>query len=72
MPAELPPEKRKHPIPRVQRYYMVVIFTLTASLLFADQNLLAPNLTMIAQEFNMNAIERDRQGPCLHPLMLLR
>ena len=29
--------------------YMVTIFCITASLLYADQNLMAPNLTAIAQ-----------------------
>lgn len=33
---------------------MVAIFTLTASLLYADQNLMAPNLTAIADEFGFN------------------
>ena len=39
---------------------MVVVFTLTASLLFADQNLLAPNLSIIAREFHMDPVQRDR------------
>jgi hypothetical protein len=47
-----------HPIPRLQRYYMVAIFTLTASLLYADQNLMAPNLTAIANEFGFNEEEK--------------
>jgi hypothetical protein len=34
----------KHPFSLGQRRYMVVLFCLTASLLYADQNLLAPNV----------------------------
>ena len=50
--------ERKHPIPTWQRYYMVAIFTLTASLLYADQNLMAPNLTAIAEEFHFTEEEK--------------
>jgi len=39
---------------------MVAIFTLTASLLYADQNLMAPNLTAIAEEFGFNEDEKIR------------
>lgn len=59
-----------HPIPRLKRYYMVAIFTLTASLLYADQNLMAPNLTAIAEEFGFNEEEKVRwrplEGNCTH------
>ena len=65
MSPPLPPERRKHPIPNFKRYYMVAVFTLTTSLLYADQNLMAPNLTAIAEEFHMDAIERD-QSALLH------
>lgn len=34
---------------QVSKAYSVVIFCLTAGLLFADQNLMAPNLTSIAE-----------------------
>ena len=34
-----------HPIGRAKRYYMVFIYCAVASLLSADQNLMAPNLT---------------------------
>lgn len=34
---------------QVSKAYAVVIFCLTAGLLFADQNLMAPNLTSIAK-----------------------
>jgi MFS family permease len=37
------------------------LFSITTVLLFADQNLMSPNLTTIADEFNMNDEERDRK-----------
>lgn len=37
-----------HPIGRAKRYYMVFIYCAVASLLSADQNLMAPNLTCVA------------------------
>lgn len=43
-----------------RRMYMVAIFCLTAALLYADQNLLAPNLTAIADDFGFDAQEKDR------------
>ena len=49
-----------HRIPTLQRYYMVMIFTLTASLLYADQNLMAPNLSIIAEEFGFNEEEKTK------------
>ncbi|CAL5223333.1 g5832 [Coccomyxa viridis] len=49
-----------HRIPSLQRYYMVTIFTLTASLLYADQNLMAPNLSIIAEEFGFNEEEKTK------------
>lgn len=39
--------------------YVLVLFTLVNLFLFADQNLLAPNLTVIAKEFGMTDQERD-------------
>ena len=42
-----------------QRKLATLLYLLTTSLLFADQNLLAPNLSAIATEFNFNDIERD-------------
>ncbi len=56
------PADAAHPIPLVQRVYMVAIFTLTAALLYADQNLMAPNLTAIAREFHFNDEQRDRRA----------
>ena len=62
MPRSVPAVSPRtgHPIPRLKRYYMVAIFTLTASLLYADQNLMAPNLTAIAEEFGFNEEEKVR------------
>lgn len=45
---------------QVSKAYAVVIFCLTAGLLFADQNLMAPNLTSIAKSFGFSEDERDR------------
>ena len=42
-----------------QQAYTVIILGLTTMFLYADQNILAPNLTMIAEEFDMNEKERD-------------
>jgi MFS family permease len=39
----------------------VILFSLCTVLLFADQNLMSPNLTAMARAFGMNAEERDRQ-----------
>lgn len=44
----------------VKRTYMVVMFCATASLLYADQNLMAPNLTAIAEDFKFNDDQRDK------------
>lgn len=41
-----------------KRYYAVFIFTLTASMLYADQNLMAPLLSPIAAEFGFNDEEK--------------
>jgi len=37
----------------------LALLGLTIALLFADQNLMAPNLTQIANEFGFSAVERD-------------
>ena len=58
MPAVGPGSRPR--ISKLQRYYMVTIFTLTASLLYADQNLMAPNLTLIAKEFGFNEEEKTK------------
>jgi len=44
-----------------RRYRATVLFALCTILLFADQNLLSPNLTAIAQEFGFTAAERDQK-----------
>lgn len=44
---------------RVRRYSGVVLYGITTMLLFADQNLLAPNLSAVAKEFQFNDMERD-------------
>ncbi|GAX82743.1 hypothetical protein CEUSTIGMA_g10169.t1 [Chlamydomonas eustigma] len=49
----------KHPFSRGQRYYTTGLFTLMAVLLFADQNLLAPNLSAAAAFFNMSETQKD-------------
>ena len=40
--------------------YPVAIFCVTSALLFADQNLMAPNLTDIAKSFGFDDSERDK------------
>ena len=40
--------------------YPVAIFCLTSALLFADQNLMAPNLTAIANSFGFDDEQRDK------------
>ncbi|KAK9830293.1 hypothetical protein WJX72_010834 [[Myrmecia] bisecta] len=49
----------QRPLSNLQRWYMVVMFCLTASLLSADQNLMAPNLSRIADDFHFDADQRD-------------
>ena len=44
---------------RWKDYYATSLICLTIAFLFADQNLLAPNLSMIAKEFGFNNQERD-------------
>ncbi|GFR52041.1 hypothetical protein Agub_g14558, partial [Astrephomene gubernaculifera] len=54
LPAPPPAPPFRHPLPPRQRVWSVVMFCLVAALLFADQNLLAPNLTAAAAYFHMN------------------
>ena len=42
-----------------KRQWALGLFSLTTVLLFADQNLMAPNLTEIAEEFGFDDEERD-------------
>ena len=59
MPLELEPEQ---PQIRGKRHiYAVTLFSATTILLYADQNLLAPNLSQIAAEFGFSDLERDRK-----------
>lgn len=44
-----------------QRNYSSLLICLTVFFLFADQNLLAPNLSLIAAEFSFNDMERDEK-----------
>jgi hypothetical protein len=46
---------------RRTRRRTVFLFSITTILLFADQNLLSPNLTSIANEFGFSDEERDRK-----------
>ena len=39
----------------------IVLLTLTTGFLFADQNVMAPNLTAIADDFGFDEIERDKK-----------
>ena len=43
-----------------RKLYPVAIFCVTSALLFADQNLMAPNLTDIAKSFGFDDSERDK------------
>jgi hypothetical protein len=43
-----------------QRKYTLSLYAVTSILLFADQNLLAPNLSQAADEFGFNEDERDK------------
>ena len=47
--------------PEGRRKRTVFLFSITTILLFADQNLLSPNLTSIANEFGFSGEERDRK-----------
>ena len=62
---ELPSTSRScnddDPAEQGKRRRTVFLFSLTTVLLFADQNLLSPNLTAIAFEFGFSDQERDRK-----------
>ncbi|KAG2490341.1 hypothetical protein HYH03_011288 [Edaphochlamys debaryana] len=49
----------EHPFSPARRRWMVFMFCLVAALLFADQNLLAPNMTEAAEFFGMNEQQKD-------------
>ncbi|KAK3266338.1 hypothetical protein CYMTET_25032 [Cymbomonas tetramitiformis] len=42
-----------------RRWYTAGMYSLTTLLVFADQNLMAPNLSAIASDFNMSDEEKD-------------
>ena len=42
-----------------EKWYTVGLLTLTAAMLYADQNLLAPNLSQAAEEFGFSEREKD-------------
>jgi MFS family permease len=42
-----------------EKWYTVSLLTLTAAMLYADQNLLAPNLSAAAEEFGFSEREKD-------------
>eukprot|EP00743_Colponemidia_sp_Colp-15_P006698 GILK01007223.1.p1 GENE.GILK01007223.1~~GILK01007223.1.p1 ORF type:complete len:518 (-),score=43.92 GILK01007223.1:91-1593(-) len=44
---------------RREKYFSICLLSITTVLLFADQNLMAPNLTSIAREFGFDDFERD-------------
>jgi len=43
------------------RRYITILLSVAVIFLFADQNLLAPNLSMIADEFHFNNQEKDEK-----------
>jgi hypothetical protein len=47
------------PIIRSGLKHATSVYLITAALLFADQNLLAPNLSAIASKFGLDYDERD-------------
>lgn len=46
---------------RAREVWAMALIGLTSFLLFADQNLMGPNLTQIATEFGLSAVERDQK-----------
>ena len=46
---------------RRRRQWALALFSMTTVLLFADQNLMSPNLTAIAEYFDLDDEERDRK-----------
>lgn len=56
-----PLDSNVNPLEHRRRRRTVFLFSITTVLLFADQNLLSPNLTAIADEFGFTEEERDRK-----------
>lgn len=49
-----------------ERRWAVALFSVTTILLFADQNLMAPNLSAIAKDFGFDEAQRDQKlGACV-------
>mgnify|MGYP006132704013 CR=1 FL=1 len=44
---------------RKRKWYAVALLTLTSAFLYADQNLLSPNLSAVAEEFGLSDEEKD-------------
>lgn len=53
-----------------RRKLATALYLLTTSLLFADQNLLSPNLSAIAAEFQFDDMERDKKLGGVQMLLL--
>ena len=49
----------KRPVIMEPRIYLTGLLCLTTFFLFADQNLLAPNMSAVAKEFGFSAVEKD-------------
>lgn len=59
---QIPPFRRNEEDKlRGRREWALALFSVTTILLFADQNLMSPNLTAIAEEFDFDDEERDRK-----------
>ena len=57
----LPPSNHVDGEQKRKRQWVLAVFSVTTVLLFADQNLMAPNLTAIAEDFGLDDDERDRK-----------
>jgi MFS family permease len=49
------------PVSKRSQLYGAIVYASSTIFLFADQNLMSPNLTMIADEFGFDDEERDRK-----------
>lgn len=52
------PSESEPTLPR-RRWYAVALLTVTSAFLYADQNLLSPNLSAVAEEFGFDDREKD-------------
>lgn len=65
VPLAAPHKEFVHPVSEGKRYFAVGMFCVVAALLYADQNLMAPNLTQMADEFGFNeTVSRTFQVDC--------